>query len=151
MSIMAALATAAVLWLLALLVTPYVKPLAWALVIGIATVPHYDRLTRIFSNHPNRSAGIMVLIIPNHTGLDPSCFSCKFITAPRPTLQITLRMGPFRIRGSASDITGIIASRGRAHLHLNRMPISIRQGISRSGINPRRISRRVCPYINGYR
>lgn len=63
LSIMAAVATAAVLWLLALLVAPFSKPLLWALVIGVATMPHYDRITGKFPHHPNRNAGIMVLLI----------------------------------------------------------------------------------------
>lgn len=62
-SIMAALMTAGVLWLLALLVAPFIKPLVWALVIGIATFPHYERISRKFPHHPGRSSGIMVLII----------------------------------------------------------------------------------------
>ncbi len=63
LSIMAALATAAALWLLALFVAPFVKSLAWSLIIGIATIPHYERLSRRLPRHPNCSAGIMVLII----------------------------------------------------------------------------------------
>ena len=63
LSIMAVLVTAAVLWLLVLLVTPFIKPLVWALIIGIATIPHYDRISRKFPHHPNRSASAMVLII----------------------------------------------------------------------------------------
>jgi len=60
---MAALGTAGVAWLLAFLMAPFAKPLAWALVIGIATMPHHDRLARFFPKHPNRSAGLMVLAI----------------------------------------------------------------------------------------
>lgn len=63
MSIMAALATAGAVWLFALLSAPFAKPLAWALIIGIATIPHHDRLARFFPKRPNRSAGLMVLII----------------------------------------------------------------------------------------
>jgi predicted PurR-regulated permease PerM len=63
LSIMAALATAAAVWLFALLAAPIAKPLAWALIIGIATLPHHDRLARRFPNHPNRAAGLMVLAI----------------------------------------------------------------------------------------
>jgi predicted PurR-regulated permease PerM len=63
LSIMAALATVAAVWLFALLAAPIAKPLAWALIIGIATIPHYDRLNRRFPDHPARSAGLMVLAI----------------------------------------------------------------------------------------
>jgi predicted PurR-regulated permease PerM len=63
LSIMAAIATAAAVWLFALLAGPVVKPLAWALIIGIATLPHHDRLARKLPDHPNRSAGLMVFAI----------------------------------------------------------------------------------------
>lgn len=63
LSIISALATAAAVWLFALLAAPVAKPLAWALIIGIATLPHHDRLARKFPGHPNRSAGAMVLAI----------------------------------------------------------------------------------------
>ena len=63
LSIMAAIATATVVWLFALLAKPIAKPLAWALIIGIATLPHHDRLARKFPGHPNRAAGLMVLAI----------------------------------------------------------------------------------------
>lgn len=63
LSIMAALATATAVWLLVLLAAPIARPLAWALIIGIATLPHHDRLARRFPDHPNYSAGLMVLAI----------------------------------------------------------------------------------------
>ncbi len=63
LSMVAAFATAAVVWLFALLAAPVARPLAWALIIGIATLPHYDRLVRRFPGHPGRSAGVMVLAI----------------------------------------------------------------------------------------
>jgi len=63
LSIMAALATAVAVWLFALLAAPIAKPLAWALIIGIATLPHHERLARKFPDHPGRSAGLMVLAI----------------------------------------------------------------------------------------
>lgn len=63
LSILAALATAVAFWLFALLAAPIAKPLAWALIIGIATLPHHDRLARAFPGHPDRSAGVMVLAI----------------------------------------------------------------------------------------
>jgi predicted PurR-regulated permease PerM len=63
LSIMAALATAVAIWLFALLAAPIAKPLAWALIIGIATFPHHARLVRRFPGRPGRSAGLMVLAI----------------------------------------------------------------------------------------
>ncbi len=61
--IMAALATTAVVWLITLVAAPLAKPLAWALIIGIATFPHHARLRRRFPGHPDLSAGAMVLVI----------------------------------------------------------------------------------------
>jgi len=63
LSIMAAFATVAALWLSALLAAPIAKPLAWALIIGISTLPHHNRLARAFPDHPNRAAGLMMLAI----------------------------------------------------------------------------------------
>lgn len=63
LSIIAALATAAAVWLFALLAAPIAKPLAWALIIGIATLPYHDRLARRFPGHPDRAAGLMVLAV----------------------------------------------------------------------------------------
>lgn len=63
LSIIAALATAVVIGLLGLLAAPIAKPLAWALIIGIATLPHYKRLAEKFPTHPDLAAGLMVLAI----------------------------------------------------------------------------------------
>lgn len=63
LSILAALATAAAVWLFALLVAPIAKPVALALIIGIATLPHHDRLAAKFPGHPDRTAGLMILAI----------------------------------------------------------------------------------------
>lgn len=63
LSIVAALATAAAVWLLALLAEPIALPLAWALIIGIATLPHHERLVRRFPDRPGRAAGLMVLAV----------------------------------------------------------------------------------------
>jgi predicted PurR-regulated permease PerM len=63
LSILAALATAVAAFLLALLAAPIAKPLAWALIIGIATLPHHDRLAESFPGYPDRAAGLMVLAI----------------------------------------------------------------------------------------
>lgn len=60
---MAALATAVAIWLFAQLAAPIAKPLVWALIIGIATLPHHDRLAKRFPGHPDRAAGLMVLAI----------------------------------------------------------------------------------------
>jgi predicted PurR-regulated permease PerM len=62
-SIIAAFATATVAWQFAVLATPIAKPLAWALIIGIATLPHHNRLAARFPDHPDRAAGLMVLAI----------------------------------------------------------------------------------------
>jgi hypothetical protein len=62
-SIMAALATVVAIWLFAQLAAPIAKPLALALIIGIATLPHHDWLARRFPGHPGRSAGLMVFVI----------------------------------------------------------------------------------------
>lgn len=63
LSIVAALATVVAVCLTALFAAPIAKPLAWALIIGIATMPYHERLARKFPAHPDRSAGIMVLAI----------------------------------------------------------------------------------------
>lgn len=63
LSILAALAMVTAVWLFFLLVAPIARPLAWALIIGIATLPHHDRLAGKFPGNPNRSAGLMVLAI----------------------------------------------------------------------------------------
>ena len=63
LSIMAALATTAAVWLFALMAAPIAKPLAWALIIGIATIPYHDRFVRMFPHHPDRAAGLMVLAV----------------------------------------------------------------------------------------
>ena len=63
LSILAALVTALAIGLFALLAAPIAKPLAWALIIGVATMPHHNRLLRRFPSHPGRSAGLMVFAI----------------------------------------------------------------------------------------
>jgi predicted PurR-regulated permease PerM len=63
LSILAAMAVATAVWLFAQLAAPIAKPLAWALIIGIATLPHHDRLAKRFPGHPDRAAGLMVLAI----------------------------------------------------------------------------------------
>jgi predicted PurR-regulated permease PerM len=63
LSIMAALATSAAVALFALLAAPIAKPLAWALIIGIATLPHHAWVVRKVPGHPDRAAGLMVFAI----------------------------------------------------------------------------------------
>jgi len=63
LSILAALVTAIAAGLFALLAAPIAKPLAWALIIGVATLPHHNRLAVRFPLHPGRAAGLMVLAI----------------------------------------------------------------------------------------
>lgn len=63
LSVLAALATAAAFGLFALFAAPIAKPLAWALIIGISTMHHHDRLLRRYPDHPGRAAGLMVLAI----------------------------------------------------------------------------------------
>lgn len=63
LSILAALVTATALVLLVLLAYPVLTPLAWALIIGTATMPHHNRLAKRFPRRPARAAGLMVLIV----------------------------------------------------------------------------------------
>jgi predicted PurR-regulated permease PerM len=63
LSVMAAFATTSAICLLAMLAAPIAKPVAWALIIGISTLPYYERLAGKFPGHPDRSAGLMVLAI----------------------------------------------------------------------------------------
>lgn len=62
-SIIAAFATVGVTVLLGLLAAPIFEPLAWALIIGIATIPYHNRLTKRFPGRPGRCAGLMVLAV----------------------------------------------------------------------------------------
>jgi predicted PurR-regulated permease PerM len=63
LSILAALLTATAMGIIALMAIPVAKPLAWALIIGIATMPHHNRLVRHFPRNPARAAGLMVLAV----------------------------------------------------------------------------------------
>lgn len=63
LSIVSALATATAVWLFALLAAPIATPLAWALIIGISTRPHYERLLGKVPGQPNRAAGLMVITV----------------------------------------------------------------------------------------
>lgn len=63
LSVVAAFASAAVVMLLGMLAAPIFEPLAWALVIGIATIPYNQRLVKRFPRYPGRAAGLMVLAV----------------------------------------------------------------------------------------
>ena len=63
LSILASIATAAAVALFAFLAAPIAKPLAWALIIGTATMPHHNRLRARFPDRPGRAAGLMVLAV----------------------------------------------------------------------------------------
>lgn len=69
LGVLAALLTALAVTLLALLAAPIAKPLAWALILGIATMPHHNRLANHFPDHPARAAGLMVLAVAVCFGL----------------------------------------------------------------------------------
>jgi predicted PurR-regulated permease PerM len=63
LSVLAALATAAAIVLFVLLAAPVAKPFALALIIGIATMPHHNRLLSRFPGKPATCAGLMVLAV----------------------------------------------------------------------------------------
>lgn len=62
LSIIAAVAAVGLIVVFVMLMIPLVKPLAWALIIGIATYPHYTRITKRYPS-PGRSAAIMVTLV----------------------------------------------------------------------------------------
>lgn len=63
LSMLAAFATAAAIVLFAVMAAPVAKPFGWALIIGISTMPHYNRLLKRFPGRPGRAAGLMVLAV----------------------------------------------------------------------------------------
>jgi predicted PurR-regulated permease PerM len=63
LSVLVALATAAAIALFALFAAPVAKPVAWALIIGIASMPHHARLLKRYPDRPGRAAGLMVLAV----------------------------------------------------------------------------------------
>ncbi|UFS71736.1 AI-2E family transporter [Geomonas sp. RF6] len=63
LAIIAALATAVAAGAAAYLAAPFASPLAWALIIGIATMPHYRRLHAATGRRPLLSATAMTLLI----------------------------------------------------------------------------------------
>lgn len=63
LGIMAAIITTVAIVLFSLLAAPVAKPFAWALIIGIATMPHHNRLLKLNPARPGRSAGLMILAV----------------------------------------------------------------------------------------
>ena len=63
LSILAALVTVTAAALVILLSLPVLKSLAWAVIIGISTMPHHDRLVKRFPGRPGAMAGIMVFAV----------------------------------------------------------------------------------------
>src|SRR6266511_1432957 len=63
LSILAAFATLAGACLIGALAFPLLKPIAWALIIGISTIPHHKKILNRIPNHPNTSALLMVLMV----------------------------------------------------------------------------------------
>lgn len=62
LSILAALATAAAICLFILLAAPVASSFAWAMIIGISTMPHYNRVLK-WVHRPGRAAGLMVVAV----------------------------------------------------------------------------------------
>jgi predicted PurR-regulated permease PerM len=63
LSLLAAFATVAAILLFIALAAPIAKPFAWAVIIGISTMPHYNRLLVRFPKRPGSCAGLMVFAI----------------------------------------------------------------------------------------
>lgn len=63
LSFLAAVFTVLVVGLLGALAVPIAAPLAWALIIGIATMPYYNRMSRWFPDRPGRAAGLMIFAV----------------------------------------------------------------------------------------
>lgn len=63
LSIVAAFFTVAAIAALVLFAVPILKPLAWALIIGIATMPHYQRILKRHPDRPGRASGLMLLAV----------------------------------------------------------------------------------------
>ncbi|UFS68539.1 AI-2E family transporter [Geomonas sp. RF6] len=62
-SMVIALVIAAMAAFIILLSLPLAEPLLWAMLIGISTYPHYERLARRNPDRPGRAAAIMVVIV----------------------------------------------------------------------------------------
>src|SRR6185369_2099515 len=63
LSIMSAVLTVVALVAVGILAAPFARALAWALIVGIATIPHYRRLQALMPRHGNYCAGLMVVIV----------------------------------------------------------------------------------------
>uniref|UniRef100_C6E879 AI-2E family transporter n=1 Tax=Geobacter sp. (strain M21) TaxID=443144 RepID=C6E879_GEOSM len=63
LSLIAAFFTVAAIAAIVLFAAPILKPLAWALIIGIATMPHYQRILNRFPDRPGRASGLMLLAV----------------------------------------------------------------------------------------
>jgi predicted PurR-regulated permease PerM len=63
LTLLAALATAGAIVLFAMLAAPVAKPFILALIIGISTMPHYNRLLKWVHGRASRASGLMVLAI----------------------------------------------------------------------------------------
>lgn len=62
-STLLAILTVLALVLLALLLLPVAEPFAWALIIGISTIPHYNRLSARLPRRRSLSAFLMVMAV----------------------------------------------------------------------------------------
>jgi predicted PurR-regulated permease PerM len=78
LGIMTALVTVAAAALIGVLAAPIAKPMVWALIIGIATMPHYRKLHGAMPRRPNGAAGLMVLVMT------------LFIVLPLTTLGVVI-------------------------------------------------------------
>ena len=103
LSILAAVATAAAIALIGFLAAPIAKPLAWALIIGIATMPHHNHLRTKFPEKPGRAAGLMVfattvcLILPTSFLVITAA-----VNAPEWYKQVEQLVGSFTQTGTST-------------------------------------------------
>lgn len=109
LSFLAAIGTATAIGLFAFLAAPIAKPLAWAVIIGIATMPHYNHILHKFPAHPGRSAGIMVLIVT-------ICF-----IAPIASLVVAIATNAVAWYAQAEQIISSISKSGG--YSLNNVPL----------------------------
>lgn len=104
LSMLAALATAAAVALFVILAAPVAKPFAWAMIIGISTMPHYKRLLHRFPGHPARCAGIMVFAVT-------VCF-----ILPASALVVTATMNAHEWYQQAEDVFRTLSRAGYTHV-----------------------------------
>lgn len=102
LSILAALVTVGGIVLLALLAAPVLKPFGWALIIGIATMPHYNRLLHRSPGHPGRTSGLMVFAV----------FVCFFL--PVTALVVTAAVNAPEWYKQAQELVTTISRSGAA-------------------------------------